>query len=125
MNKQSPDLAEQAFFKALTDADVGALSELLADDFLLIDVLTGSEVSRSALLEVLGAGQLRFEQVDRLEYRVRVYGITAIITGRTEMEGRLGEQVFQAGSRYTHVFVEEGDHWRMVAAQGTQIAASQ
>jgi ketosteroid isomerase-like protein len=124
MSKHSPEAVEQEFFTALIEADVEMLTRVLADDFLLIDVMTGSEVPRSALLEVIAAGQLRFERIDRTEYRVRVYGTTAVITGRTEMSGAFGGQLFQASSRYTHVFVDDRGHWRMVSAQGTQIVPS-
>ena len=122
MSKQSPEVVEQEFFTGLIDANVEALARVLADDFLLIDVMTGSEVPRTALLEVVAGGQLRFERIDRTEYRVRVYRTTAVITGRTDMKGSFGGQPFRTSSRYTHVFVDEGEHWRMVAAQGTQIA---
>jgi hypothetical protein len=92
------------------------------DDFVLIDVMTGSEVAKAALLEVVGGGQLQFEAIERVESRVRAYGTAAVITGRTEMRGRFGGKAFGASSRYTHVFVTDGGQWRMVAAQGTQIA---
>ena len=41
MSKQSPKAVEQEFFTSLIEADAGRLGELLADDFLLIDVMTG------------------------------------------------------------------------------------
>jgi len=122
MTKKSPEAVEQDFFTALIEADVERLSEVLADDFLLIDVMSGSEVARSSLLELVGAGQLRFAGIDRSEHRVRLYGTSAVITGRTDMQGIFGEEAFRVQSRYTHVFVDEGGYWRMVAAQGTQIS---
>jgi hypothetical protein len=124
MNMQSPESAEQQFFTALIEADVASLDRVLADDFLLIDVLTGSEVSKSALLDVVNGGQLKFQRIDCVEHRVRMYTTSAVITGRSEMSGRFADQTFQTQSRYTHVFVAFGDHWRLVSAQGTQIAAS-
>jgi len=124
MTKQSAEAVEQEFFTALIEADLEALRRILADDFVLIDVMTGSEVTKSTLLDVVGAGQLRFEGIGRPEYRARLYGTTIVITGRTEMKGYFGEQPFQASSRYTHVFIEQSERWRMVAAQGTQIAPS-
>ena len=105
MNKHSPEAVEQEFFTALIKGDVAALDRVLADDFLLIDVMTGSQVPKTALLEVVGGGQLRFERIDRGEHRVRLYATTAVITGRTEMQGRFGDQTFHTRSRYTHVFV--------------------
>ncbi|MGE0884318.1 MAG: nuclear transport factor 2 family protein [Blastocatellales bacterium] len=123
MNKQNPETAEQEFFTALIEANAEALAELLADDFLLIDVMSGSEVSKAALLEMVGARHLQFNEINRMEFRVRHYGVTAVITGRTEMRGVFAEQPFQASSRYTHVLVGEGERWRIVSAQGTQITS--
>ncbi|MBZ5574790.1 MAG: nuclear transport factor 2 family protein, partial [Acidobacteriia bacterium] len=110
------------FFSSLIGGDVGALDRILSDDFLLIDVMTGSEVKKPDLLAVLSSGQLKFEAIEPLESHVRLYGITAVITGRTRMSGRFGETPFTASSRYTHVFVRDQDQWRLVSAQGTQIA---
>ena len=52
---------------------------------------------------------------------VRIYRTTAVITGRTQMSGQLGETPFATENRYTHVYVEEQGRWRLVTAQGTQI----
>jgi ketosteroid isomerase-like protein len=122
MSEQTPDSAEQEFFTALTEANADALNAVLADDFMLIDVMSGSEIPKSALLDVMTSGQLKFQSIDRVEFRVRTYGTVAVITGRTEMNGLFDGQPFETSSRYTHVFVEHGGRWRMVAAQGTQIA---
>ena len=124
MSKQSPEAVEQDFFNALIAADHERLNQLLSDDFLLIDVMTGSEVPKAALLEVIEVRQLRFAEITRIDYRVRLYGNTAVITGSTRMQGSFGGEPFGASSRYTHVFVEHGEGWRMVSAQGTPITAA-
>ncbi len=123
MNKQTPDEAEQAFFTALIEANLETLDKVLSDDFVLIDVMSGSEIAKSALLEVVGGGQLKFDNIVRKEFRVRTYGQTAVVIGQTKMRGAFEGQPFGASSRYTHVFVEQSDRWRMVAAQGTQITS--
>ena len=116
--------SEDRFFDALLRSDGGALAALLTPDFLLVDVMTGSEVSGPALADLVGSGQLRFESVERPEGRVRLYGGAAVVTGWTRMRGRFGEQPFEAHSRYTHVYVPSGAGWRLASAQGTPIAAS-
>jgi len=121
-DEQGPLAAERRFFAALVQGNLEDLEEVLADDFLLIDVMSGSEVPRAAMLDVLRSGQLRFHSIEPAEARVRRYGETAVITGRTEMAMSFGETATTARSRYTHVFVEQDGRWRMVAAQGTQIA---
>ena len=122
MRKQDPGAAEQEFFTALVEADQEALDRLLTDDFVLIDVLTGSEVSKTALLEVFSR-ELRFEELNRIDFTARVYGSVAVITGQAEMSGSLNGRRFELNSRYMHVLVARGDRWYMVAAQGTQIVA--
>ncbi|HSB54449.1 MAG TPA: nuclear transport factor 2 family protein [Gemmatimonadales bacterium] len=114
--------AERAFFTGLMQADVEALGKLLADDFLLIDVMQGAEVPRSALLDLIGSGQLRFGAVEIVDSRVRRYGAAAVVTGQTRMRGQFGDQSFTAHSRYTHVYVEREGRWRLVTAQGTRIS---
>ena len=124
MNEASDPLAaEREFFTALVEARPEVLDRVLADDFLLIDVMSGSEVTKPSLLAVLGSGQLQFEVIEPAEQRVRLHQATAVVTGRTRMSGRFGGAPFAALSRYTHVYVEQQGRWRLVAAQGTLIAS--
>ena len=116
-------VVERQFFSSLISGDVVALDRILADDFVLIDVMSGSEIARADLLAVLGSGLLKFEAIEPMGYRSRLHGATSIITGRTQMSGRFGETPFVASSRYTHVYVREHDQWLLVAAQGTQITS--
>lgn len=123
MNDQSrPLAAERRFFAALIEGNARALDEILTADFLLIDVMSGSEIAKPDLLAVIGSGQLKFEAIDCVESRVRNYPGTAVVTGRTEMKGRFGETTFGTRSRYTHVYIKQQGSWRLVTAQGTQIA---
>jgi hypothetical protein len=117
-----PLVADRQFFSALVDGSAKDLDQILADDFVLIEVMGGSEVSKSSLLGAIESGQLKFEAIEPADRRVRLYRTTAVVTGRTEMSARLGETPFAIRSRYTHLYVEQEGRWRLVAAQGTQIA---
>lgn len=119
-DKSDPLAAERQFFSSLIDSDVESLDRILGDDFLLIDVMTGSKIPKSDLLAVLRTGQLKFAAIEPVESRLRLYGTTAVITGRTQMSGQFGETPFVASSRYTHVYVKVQSQWRLVSAQGTQ-----
>ena len=112
---------DKQFFDALIAGDVQALNRILADDFILIDVMSGSEITKPAFLAATGSGQVKFEAIEPADNRVRLYQTTAIITGRTQMKGRLGDAPFAATSRYTHVFVSLQNEWRLATAQGTPI----
>lgn len=117
-----PHAVDSSFFTALVGADVETLDQVLADDFVLVDIMSGGEIDKRSIIAVIESGQLRFERVDLVESRVRHYPGTAVINGRTEMSGSYDGQSFAASSRYTHVYVEIDGRWRMVAAQGTRIA---
>src|ERR1051326_475916 len=114
--------AERQFFASLIAADGPALDRLLADDFVLIDVIRGAEVSKPDLVGALGSGQVRFEGIEATDARVRIYGDAGVGTGRTQTRMRVGPESAAVRSRYTHVFVRQGNGWRFVSAQGTQIA---
>ena len=117
--------ADRQFFTALLAGDAQALDHLLVDDFILVDVMSGSEISKPAFLAAIGSGQIKFESIEPAENRVRLYRTTAIITGRTQMAGLIGDTPVAASSRYTHVFVDQQGEWRLATAQGTQILQTQ
>jgi len=116
-----PLAIDRQFFASLIEADLQALDGLLADDFMLIDVMSGSEITKSSLLAVMGSGQVKFEAIEPAENLVRLYQTTAVVTGRTQMKGQLGDAPFSVSSRYTHVYVAQQNGWRLVAAQGTHV----
>jgi len=116
--------AEERFFAALSEGNRQALGEIVADDCILIDVLTGSEVPRLDFVDLVGSRRLVFESIVRMPARVRRYGGTAIVTGQTRMTGRFDAQTFQVRSRYTHVYVQHRGGFRLVNAQGTPVPAA-
>ena len=118
----NPLAIDKKFFAALIAGDAQALDHILVDDFILIDVMSGSEITKPSFLAFIGSGQIKFESIEPAENRVRLYQTTAIVTGRTQMKGRLGDAPFVASSRYTHVFVDRRGEWRLATAQGTQIS---
>ena len=123
MNTQSAEAAEQEFFTALIEADVATLGRVLADDFVMIDVMRGGEIGKPDLLGALSAGMLTFDSIVAHDPRVREYGDTAIVTGWTEMRMTFGGQSAEVKSRYTHVFVRRNGAWVFVSAQGTPIVS--
>ena len=120
----NPLTVDKQFFAALIAGDAQALDHILVDDFILIDVMSGSEITKPAFLAFIGSGQIKFESIEPAENRVRLYQTTAIITGRTQMKGQLGDAPFAVSSRYTHVFVSHQNEWCLATAQGTPIAAT-
>jgi hypothetical protein len=121
--EDDPSAADGRFFAALVRGNVEKLNPMLADDFILIDVLSGSEIGKLALLTAIKSGELVFDAIELLDSLVRRYQTTAVITGSTRMSARFGPTPFTVDSRYTHVYVQHQGRWCLVSAQGTQISA--
>ena len=120
--KLDPLVTERAFFSALLSGNIDSLDSILADDFLMVDLLSGSEITKPMLLAAVGSSQVKFEAIDPVESKTRIYSAdTAVIVGRTEMRFRAAESSFSFSSRYTHVFVLQDGDWQLASAQGTQI----
>jgi ketosteroid isomerase-like protein/GNAT superfamily N-acetyltransferase len=116
---------DESFFAALLAADHDLLGTILADDFVIIDVLSGQVARRDELLGAISSGQLRFIAVTRYaeERSARLRDSAAVVTGRTQMVMRyLGNDV-TAQSRYTHVYTRDSGRWRLMSAQGTPVSA--
>ena len=118
------EFAEDQYFDALVAGDVERIEELLTNEFLIVDVMSGGVVDRPSFIAALRDGLVGFERVHLVERVTRRYGDTAIIVGRTEMSGSFDGARFAAASRYTHVLLRERDgRWRLASAQGTRIDA--
>jgi len=114
---------DESFFTALLAADHDLLDTILADDFLIIDVLSGQVTRREELLGAIRSGQLRFTEVTRYaeDRSVRLRAPVAVVTGRTRMVMRYQENEVIAHSRYTHVHARDSGRWRLMSAQGTPV----
>lgn len=124
VDEQHVIAADTRFFDALMRADGSVLDQLLVEDFILVDVLSGGVIEKSDLVPLVASRQLTFETIvrDPAALRMRFYGTTAVIVGRTQMGGRYQDTPWSASSRYTHVFIEDQGTWRLASAQGTPIA---
>lgn len=121
----TPELTDDAFFDALLAADSRRLDELLAADFVIVDVMSGNAVDRAAFVAAVAGRVVTFAGIDVGERITRRYADAAIVVGRTSMRGTFADTAFSVESRYTHVFVcAGGDRWLLASAQGTPISTA-
>ena len=116
---------DESFFTALLAADHELVGTILADDFLIIDVLSGQVAHREELLGAISSGQLRFAEVTghAEERLVRLRDSAAVVTGRTRMVMCYQGDEVTVQSRYTHVYARESGRWHLMSAQGTPTGA--
>jgi ketosteroid isomerase-like protein len=102
---------------AIAAHDSAFLNEIYADDFRGVTAL-GFKVGKSDLMEVFGRDNPNTKfKLDELE--PRVFGDTAIVTGR--LTGRDAQGVITAQSLYIHVYARRNGKWQLVAGQGTVV----
>jgi NAD(P)H-dependent FMN reductase/ketosteroid isomerase-like protein len=115
---------DRAFFRALVARDVPALEELLANDFLIVDVGSGGVHARAELLDAVREGAVVFDSIEEHpdDALTRREGDVAITVGRTSMSMTAADgPPAQIDSRYTHVFRASDGRWQLISAQGTPI----
>ena len=115
---------EESFFSALLAADHQTLATILADDFVIVDVMSGQAARREDLLGAISSGELQFADVRQYteERIVRHRNSLAVVIGRTQMLIRYQGHQITAKSRYTHVYTRENARWHLMSAQGTPVA---
>ena len=54
---------EESFYRALLAADHHTLATILADDLVIVDVMSGQAARREDLLGAIGSGELHFAEI--------------------------------------------------------------
>jgi ketosteroid isomerase-like protein len=105
---------DQERIQAQIHADAAALDRIYADDFIGIGP-SGTVRTKPQVLADFTSGDLRFQSISTEDVQVRVYGNTAVETGRSTMNGQDKGQVVPRDNRFTRVWVKKQGHWRLVA----------
>jgi len=112
---------EEAFAEAIVKNDLEGLRRLVADDWIIIDP-NGEIVDRTRFFEVIKSGALTHETMESENFRVRVYGDSAVVTAITRTKGKFMGQEFGTRERATDVFVRRDGRWQCVLTHLTRFA---
>jgi ketosteroid isomerase-like protein len=107
--------------EAYPNRDIEALDRIIADDWKCIDG-TGRVISKRELLERVGANPNPFDSHLFDEFELRVFGDTAVATGRLTGRGRNDTEEFNLEQRFTRVYVKRDGLWQAVATQVTLVS---
>lgn len=125
MLQATPDPAIVRQLEALEDQlastwknhDCAGWGALLADDWTVTHI-TADVISKNQALDMCRTGPPITSTVDQLA--VRIYGDTAIVTGRTTATAA-GTSPQTISLRFTDVFVRRQGRWVVVASHATRI----
>jgi ketosteroid isomerase-like protein len=110
---------EEEFARAVIKNDAETIDRFLADDWVIVDP-DGGIIEKARFLEVIRSGVLSHELMESEDWRVRLYGNSAVVTGLTATKGKFIGQDFTWCERATDVFVKQNDCWLCVLTQLTR-----
>ena len=121
--EQAVRSAEAARVAALAANDFAALDRILGDD-LTYTHSSGQTDGKQQFIETLKAGKTKYVSLDTLESQLRVYGTTAVMTGRMDVRILIdGKPVPLIPLKFTSVWVQRNGQWQFVAWQSTRVPA--
>jgi ketosteroid isomerase-like protein len=123
--------AASAAEKAVRAADAARIQATVSNDFQALEKLLGDDLTythSSGVLEgkaqVLGklrSGATRYNTIVPSDVRVRVYGDTAVMTGRAAVNVTVDGKTQDLLLQFTSVYVQRGGAWQFVAWQSTRV----
>src|SRR5215204_5899285 len=117
-SKRSVDLAirqaDHERIQAQIEADAEGLDRIYADDFIGIGP-SGTVRTKAQVISDFTSGDLKFQSITTDDVRVRVYGNTAVETGRSTMIGQDRGKAVPRDNRFTRVWIKQDRRWRLVS----------
>src|SRR3954466_3577665 len=112
---------EKEFAEAIVSNDLEGIGRLVTDDWIIIGA-DGEIIERARCCEVIKSGALTHDMMESEDFRVRVYGDSAVITGITRTHGKFMGQEFSTHEGASDVFVKRDGRWQCVLTHLTRLA---
>ena len=108
--------------RVIVAKDEAAIAGNMAEDFRIID-RRGDIGGKKAFVADILDPKLTIDPYTVEDFEVRLYGDTALLSGRTQMTGKFDGQPFTSNYRYIDIYVRKGGVWKIVSVQITQLPA--
>lgn len=106
--------------QAILNGDAATLERMTSDDYTFI-TLRGELRTKSEIVKGFQSGSFKYDSRTISDLNVRVYGDTAIVTGRATQKGSERGTDYSGDYRFTRVYVKQNGRWMTVALQTTRI----
>jgi len=112
---------EMRRYKAMVDGDVATLDTIFADD-LTYSHSNGWTQTKAEFIDSIRHGELQYQEIKPDAVEIRVYGRTAVVTGRAHVKAKVKGQDVNIELRFLDVYVQRQGRWQMVAWQSARLA---
>ena len=106
--------------KAMVGGDIATLKAILADELTYFHSSARVDTKQS-LIEGMESGATTFDSIVPSDVEARVYGSAGVVTGTARFNVSTQGGKLDFGVRFTDVWVQSGDDWKMVAWQSTKL----
>jgi ketosteroid isomerase-like protein len=106
---------EEKWTAAYKQREIGILSTLLAEDF-LITVEDGNTYSKQGYITHTADSSVKVEVAELSDLKVRVRGNLAVVTGAYHERGTSNRKPYEYHDRLTDVWVKSGNTWEVIAS---------
>ena len=110
---------EKEFAEAIVKNDLEGVERLVVDDWIIIGP-DGEIVERARFFEVIKSGAMTHDAMESEDFRMRIYGDSAVVTGITRTKGKFMGQEFSTQERASDVFVKRDGRWQCVLTHLTR-----
>ena len=111
---------EMQWRDAILSNNVSQMDHLLADDYIGISA-NGTVETKTQELAQSKAGTIRIQSLDLSDFKVRVFGDTAVVTSRAALTGVNGQSDISGNYRYTRVYNKRLGQWKIVSFEASRI----
>jgi len=106
--------------KAIVRKDEKAVADNMAEDFRIIDGRGDIQAKKAFVADIVDP-KLTIDPYTVEDFEVRIYGDTALLSGRTHMTGKYDGKPFESNYRYIDIYVRKKGAWKIVSVQITKL----
>lgn len=110
---------ERVWNEAHIRGDSETLSRLWADD-LEVAVPKMPVMKKGELIRFVNSGRMKFQRYETSDLNFRVYGQSAVVTGRLQRKREINGRTLEDDWRFTKVYQRCDDGWRVVSFHASE-----
>ncbi|MGI8731886.1 MAG: nuclear transport factor 2 family protein [Pyrinomonadaceae bacterium] len=106
--------------KALVRADHDTLDRIMADDFFFAYPMEGDD--KAQFIGDVVSGEVKVEHLTRENVAVRIWGETAVLTGKDSARWSYKGRDFSGHYKIVHIYSRRNGGWQLVSVQACPIS---
>lgn len=110
--------------RAMVGNDAEQIGRYMADEWVIIGP-DGRVGDKATFLGLVASGALTHDEMTSDDFRIRVYGDTAVVSARGVSGGQYQGQPFREVERSSNVFVRQAGGWRCVLTHLSRLAQTE